>query len=389
MDIRLHSSLEAIEPAAWNRLAGTANPFLRHEFLVALERHHCVGRQWGWLPCHFTVQEGTALVAAAPGYVKSNSYGELVFDWAWADAYHRHGLDYYPKLIIAVPYTPVSGRRLLVDEDHPLHSTAAALLIEAATALCKERGYSSLHWLFADDHDIEALARAGMVRRMGCQYHWHNEGYRSFEDFLQNLSARHRKKLRRERRKIHEAGATVAVHRGDELTEAEWSVVHGLYRSTFERLGGIPTLSLGFFNEIARTMAGHVVVVLARRHGKIIAAAFNMRGGGTLYGRHWGCRERVDGLHFEVCYYQGVEYCIEQGLQRFDPGAQGEYKVSRGFLPTRTWSAHWLAHPGFRQAVARYVVQEAEGVAEFMAAMDRHLPYRLGRTTRLYDRGAS
>jgi len=380
MNVRIHGSLEEIDPLAWNRVAGPRNPFLRHEFLVALERHGCVGERLGWIPRHLAVYAGNELVGAAPAYLKTNSYGELVFDWAWADAYQRNGIAYYPKLVVAIPYTPATGHRLLVDEHKGDRQSIAAGLIEAANDLVRQQGLSSVHWLFPTDDDMHALAATGLLRRTGCQYHWHNAGYANFDDFLEALTSRNRKKLKRERRKVREADVEIRVLRGGEVDDDEWRAFHRLYCSTFQRRGGLATLSLDFFREIARTMPDNILLILAIRDANIVASAFCMRDQETLYGRHWGCMDKVDGLHFEVCYYSGIEYCIHQGLSRFDPGAQGEHKVSRGFLPTRTWSAHGLADNRFQVAIGRYLQQEADSVEDYIRDLGEHSPYRSDRT---------
>ena len=376
MNVRIHGSLEEIDPLAWNRVAGPRNPFLRHEFLVALERHGCVGERLGWIAQHLAVYAGNKLVGAAPAYLKTNSYGELVFDWAWADAYHRNGIAYYPKLVIAIPYTPATGHRLLVDDRKGDGQRIAASLIEAANGLVRQQGLSSVHWLFPTDHDMHTLAATGLLRRTGCQYHWHNAGYASFDDFLEVLTSKNRKKLKRERRKVCEAGIEIRILHGGEVRADEWRAFHRLYCSTFHRRGGLATLSLEFFQEIAQTLPDNILLILAIHDGNIVASAFCMRDQDTLYGRHWGCLDKVDGLHFEACYYTGIEYCIRHGLSRFDPGAQGEHKVSRGFLPTRTWSAHGLADNRFQVAIGRYVQQEAESMEDYIRDLGEHSPYR-------------
>jgi uncharacterized protein len=382
-----HERLRAIPKADWNRLADADAPFLRHEFLDAMERHGCVGESLGWLPHHLALYTGTdALVAAAPCYLKFNSYGELVFDWAWADAYRRHGLAYYPKLVVASPYTPATGPRLLIDST-PQGAQYATALAEGALQVAERLGVSSLHWLFTTPAEARLLHRHGLLPRIGCQFHWNNPGYRSFDDFLATLTAEKRKKVKRERRRVEEAGIHIERRHGDEITEAEWVAFHRLYRGTFDKHGGIPTLTLPFFQEIATTMGRNLLLVFAwhgqgRRTQDLVAAAFNLVGNRTLFGRHWGCGREFHSLHFETCYYQGIDYCIEQGLTRFEPGAQGEHKVSRGFLPTTTWSAHWIADPHFRDAIARFLVTETQGMNDYQKAMLAHTPYRESPETR-------
>lgn len=375
MELKIATSLEAVPAADWNAVTGTGNPFLRHEFLVALERHGCVGEEFGWLPRHLLAYRGNRLAGVAPMYFKDNSYGEFVFDWAWADAYHRNGIPYYPKAVASIPYTPAGGPRLLVHPNEDRTEVAPAL-IGLARALMEQEDLSSLHWLFTDADDTALLEDSGFMLRMGCQFHWRNQGYRDFDDFLSRLSSRKRKSLRRERRHVREAGVELQVLHGHEMTAEDWAVMHGFYRSTFERKSGIATLSREFFEEVSRTMGDQLVLVFARHEGEPVAGAINFRGDDSLYGRHWGCREQFHSLHFEACYYQGIEYCIEQGLQRFEPGAQGEHKISRGFLPTATWSAHWIRHEGFRTAIGDFLRREQLGMRDYMDTLAEQSPYR-------------
>ena len=368
--------LETIPCGQWNRVAGTSNPFLRHEFLSALERHNCVGEVFGWYPQHIAVfDDAGALAGAVPLYLKDNSYGEFVFDWSWADAYHRAGKSYYPKLVSAIPYTPVTGPRLLVRDDVD-RTRVRDMLIDTARALAAQIRCSSLHWLFTDSEDTETLLRHGLMRRTGCHFHWHDDGYRSFEDFLSRLSSRKRKKIRRERRYVEEAGIRMEIVHGHEASEAQWLIMHDFYRSTFEKKSGMPTLSLEFFLEISRSMGRQVVLVFAWLGRKAIAGAINLRSDTALYGRHWGCTEQYHSLHFETCYYQGIDYCIAHGLKRFEPGTQGEHKIARGFVPEEVWSAHWLSDPRFAQAIDRYLDREREHVDHYIDVVNDHVPYR-------------
>ncbi|WP_296808001.1 GNAT family N-acetyltransferase [Thiocapsa sp.] len=371
-----HSAIADIHADDWNRLVGDDSPFLRHEFLDAMERHGCVGESLGWLPRHLALHDSAGhLVAAAPCYLKFNSYGEFVFDWSWADAYRRKGLRYYPKLVIASPYTPATGPRLLTG-DSPARREYARALVQGAIRVAEEAGVSSMHWLFTADDEQALLEDQGLLRRVGCQFHWHNRGYGSFEDYLGTFTAEKRKKVKRERRRVVESGVRIRRIPGNAVTEAEWATFHRLYCDTFDKRGGIPTFSLPFFQAIGETMGESLLLVLAEYGRDIVAAAFDLVGARSLYGRHWGCFQDFHSLHFEACYYQGLDYCIEQGLTRFEPGAQGEHKVSRGFLPTPTWSAHWIADPAFRDAIARFVTLEAEGMDDYIAEMQAHSPYR-------------
>jgi predicted N-acyltransferase len=375
MQLRISDRLEAIPAADWNALVGERNPFLAHEFLSALERHDCVGERFGWLPQHLLAYANDKLVGAVPLYLKNNSYGEFVFDWSWADAYQRAGLRYYPKAVVAIPYTPATGPRLLMD---PACDTAqvSTLLIDGALELSRELQLSSLHWLFTDAADTARLQSHGLLLRKGVQFHWHNQGYRDFQDFLDTFTAEKRKKLKRERRRVIEQDIELRVVHGHEASEEQWQIAHAFYASTFDRKSGMATLSLDFFREIGRTIGDRVVLVFALAAGQPVACAINLRGSDAMYGRHWGCSEEYHSLHFEACYYQGIEYCIRHGLTLFEPGAQGEHKISRGFMPTATWSAHWIADERFRVALADYVQREEHAMTDYADELHEHLPYR-------------
>jgi len=377
--MRLHSTIiddiSKLCSADWDALAGSGQPFLSHAFLLALERHDCVGERWGWLPRHLLLHDGGRLVAAMPQYLKTNSYGELVFDWDWAEAYRRSGLAYYPKLVAAVPYTPATGARLLIAPNVD-RSIVAPALIEAAIDHARELGVSSLHWLFPDQRDRDALAAQGLLIRSGCQFHWHNRGYRDFEHYLGHFTSAKRKNIRRERRRVRESGIGLHQLYGEQLSDAQWRAVHRHYASTFARLGGHATLSLAFFRDISQRLPGQVVIFLAEQDGQPVASAICLRDSHSLYGRHWGCDEHFDNLHFELCYYQGLDYCIRHGLQRFDPGAQGEHKISRGFLPTATWSAHWIADRQFRHAIGDFLQRETRAMQAYMETLGEHTPFK-------------
>ncbi len=371
-------SISEVPARDWNRLAGDENPFLRHEFLAALERQGCLGDRFGWWPRHFLVHHGGQLVAAAPAYLKDNNYGEFVFDHAWSEAYARAGLAYYPKLVVAVPYTPVTGPRLLADP--AVGRPAADALVSGAIALTERSGLSSLHWLFCDEPTTGTLEGHGLSPRLGCQFHWPNPGYRDFQDFLDTLTSRRRKEIRRERREVERQGIELRVLSGHEAGPAEWEAIHGFYEATFERKWGVPTLTRGFFEELGARMPEAVALVLARKDGRYVAGAFNLVGRRRLYGRSWGTTGFFPGLHFEVCYYRLIEFCIDRGLEVFEAGAQGEHKIARGFLPRATRSAHWIGHPGFRSAVADFVRRERRAVEAYMSEVLEHSPYRRADT---------
>jgi hypothetical protein len=341
-----------------------------------MERHECVGERFGWIPQHLALRDDQGqLLAVSPCYLKLNSYGEFVFDWAWADAYRRAGRRYYPKLVVASPYTPATGERILTG-DNPRRAELIEALIRGAVAVAERLGVSGLHWLFTADDETQQLDAGGLMTRLGCQFHWHNADYRDFDDLLATFSAEKRKKVKRERRRVADAGVRLRRVRGDQVSEAEWAIFHRLYEDTFDKRGGIPTLTLPFFREIGRTMGEQLLLVLAEHRGEIVASAFCLQGTRSLYGRHWGCVRELHSLHFEACYYQGLDHCIEHGLQRFEPGAQGEHKVARGFLPTRTWSAHWIADPALRKPIGHFLAHEIDGMEDYIAEMQQRSPYR-------------
>ena len=364
-----------VPASQWDALAGEDNPFTRHAFLDALERHGCVGEPVGWLPSHILVHSGSTLVGATPAYVKVHSQGEFVFDWSWAEAYARHGIDYYPKLISAIPFTPSTGPRLLVHPGAP-HRAVRHALAAGAVEVSSAMSASSFHWLFPCDSDADTLERCGLLIRSGCQFHWSNRGYRDFQDYLDALSSKRRKEIRRERRQAASAPVEIEIHDGSTATEAHWHAYHALYGSTYDRKWGYPALTSGFFTSVARSLPGQTLLVLGSRNGRYVAGAHCFVGRDILYGRNWGCTEQHRGLHFEICYYRLIEYCIRHRLARFDAGAQGEHKLLRGFLPVETRSAHWIEEPRFREAIGRFVAQERAGLRRYRHAMNRHSPYR-------------
>lgn len=374
MNSRIVARLAEVDAEAWNALTGGAYPFLRHEFLSALEEQGCLSHRIGWVPQHLVVEDRAGrLVAACPMYLKFNSFGEFVFDWSWADAYQRSGLEYYPKLVVAAPFTPATGPRLLIAPEFRAGPLAEQVM-DAALAAAQERQVSSLHWLFTTDTPL--LDSPRWLKRVGCQFHWENRGYADFEAFLNELMSRKRKEIRRERRAVVEAGIELIRVRGSEAEPKLWRTVHELYCTTFAKYGNYPALTESFFRELAAKMGDQVLLVLARKHKEIMGVAYFLVGDDTLYGRYWGCVEDIPDLHFEACYYQGIEFCIEQKLRRFEPGAQGEHKISRGFLPTRTWSAHWIAHPEFQQPIARFLSRETIAMDSHIAELSERSPYK-------------
>lgn len=380
----LHPTLAALGAAdaqAWDALERGGNPFLRHAFLAAAERHGAAAPRLGWHPQHIALRDADGtLLGAQPLYLRTHSFGDFARDWNWAEAFERAGRRYYPKLVCGIPYTPAGGPRLLT-RPGVARGPATRRLLDATLELAAANAVSCVQYLFLDD-DAEtraALAENGFLLRRGCQFHWHNAGYRDFEDFLAGFSADKRKKVRRERRRVAESGLTLEVRHGDEIDAALWREIYPHYRSTFTRFGNHPAFPEAFFRAVGAELGRELVVFLARREScdsRVVAAALCFRSATTLYGRHWGADADYHSLHFELCFHQGIDYCIREGLQRFEPGAQGEHKVSRGFVPVPTWSAFRIADPGLHAAIADYLADEARAVADYEAEMARHLPFR-------------
>ena len=380
--MRLHTNiigrLAQLPTADWDALDTAGNPFLSHAFLEALEACGCVGGDSGWEPHHLLLREESGrLVGAVPRYRKAHSWGEFVFDWSWAQSYARAGLAYYPKHLAAVPFTPVTGPRLLVRPGADAGALRAALA-EALRQDAGRVGVSGTHANFTTPEDQLALEAAGFLRRHDCRFLWQNRGYRDFDDFLDGFRAEKRKKLRRERRRVAESGIVFRSLAGESIEPPLWETIFGFSERTFLLHGSAHYLNARFLAAVARRRPGAVAVKVAERDDVPVAAAIFFQGGSTLYGRYWGSAAREDSLHFEACYYQGIEHCIAHGLDSFDPGTQGEHKLARGFEPTLTQSAHWLAHDGFRIAIARYLERERAAVAEYVAAATHHLPFQRG-----------
>lgn len=368
LSTRVLESIGDISTEDWNALSGS-NPFLRHEFLHALEDTGCAAEQSGWSAQHITLWRDGHLVAAMPLYLKFHSYGEYVFDWAWADAYRRHGLEYYPKLLSAIPFSPVTGPRLLL-ADSSLRST----LVQSALQRAQDR--SSLHILFPADDEVDTLEAAGMLIRRGVQFHWRNDKYRNFDDFLGALSHNKRKKIKQERRKVREAGVICRRVSGADIRPADWFFFNRCYRSTYRAHHSTPYLNLGFFERLGDSLPDNVMLVIAELDGKPIASTLNLYGNGVLYGRYWGAIGYLPNLHFEACYYQALEFCIERGIDVFEGGAQGEHKLARGFVPVETHSAHWIRHKGFADAVERFLERESEGIDRYVDELSDRSPFK-------------
>lgn len=369
------SDLSEIGQERWDALVraqACPTPFLSYAFLHALHASGSAAPQTGWQPQYLVLFDARdELAAALPLYVKDHSYGEYVFDWAWADAYARHGLDYYPKLLSAIPFTPVAGARLMALDAH-----ARAALVDVLAATQGATAVSSTHVLFPPEDEARRLQEAGFLLRSGVQFHWLNAGYASFDAFLASLEQKKRKNIRAERRKVADSGVTLRRVRGVDATREDWVLFNRCYRNTYREHHSTPYLNLDFFLRIGETMPDNILLVIAEREGRPIAASLVVHDADTLYGRYWGALEYVPCLHFEVAYYQPLEFCIEQGIRTFEGGAQGEHKMARGFLPTRTWSAHWLAHPSFADAVERFLEREAGGIDDYIDELNERNPFR-------------
>ncbi len=374
--IRVLERIAEVPADQWDACAGSDNPFVGHGFLSALEDSGSVCAETGWQPQHLAIaDEAGRLVAVAPLYLKSHSYGEYVFDWGWAEAYERAGGRYYPKLQCAVPFTPVTGPRLLIRPDGATQALTGALL-SGMVQLAERHDASSLHITFPPQAQWRQMTEAGLMARVGLQYFWTNRGYDSFEDFLGTLTSRKRKAIKKERRTVAESGITLRALRGDEIEERHWDAFHGFYLSTADRKWGHPYLNREFFHLLGERVADAVVLVVAEWDGRPVAGALNLRGARALYGRNWGATARAKFLHFEACYYQAIDYAIAHGLERVEAGAQGEHKIQRGYLPEETYSAHWIADPGLRDAVGHFLERERRAIAQEIGLLAAESPYR-------------
>lgn len=374
--IHTADGIDQIDPSDWDRCAGSDNPFLTHAFLGALEESGSVGEKSGWFPQHIVLEDEKGVVqGVVPAYLKTHSYGEYVFDHGWADAYERAGGHYYPKMQVSVPFTPVAGRRLLAPAG-PRQDEIRLLLLRGLAQICEKLDVSTFHVTFAAEEDVATMRAAGLLIREAFQYHWRNDGYESFDDFLGALASRKRKSIRKERRAVGEAGIEMLRLTGDDLKPEHWDIFYRFYVDTYDRKWGFPYLTRDFFALLSERLADRVVLVMARRDGDWVAGALNFRGDDALFGRNWGCAGDFKFLHFETCYYQAIEFAIEHGLSRVEAGTQGPHKVQRGYLPVATWSGHWIADPNFRDAVARFLAQETRAIEHEMEYMAGHSPFR-------------
>ncbi len=369
-------SITFVSAEDWNLLVDNTYPFLQHGFLLALEKSGSVSAETGWQPRHLIIRsDGGKLIAIAPLYLKNNSMGEYVFDWSWADAYYQHGLEYYPKFVTAVPFTPSSGPRICIskteDEKAILDLIVASIMQEA-----KNHNASSWHVLFPEKHHYGLLEERGLLQRIGCQYQWFNKSYSSFENFLESFASRKRKNIKKERKKIEASEISFEWLEGESITAEHWQHFYRFYQNTYLVRGRSAYLNLSFFLELSRLLPENLFLVFAKKEDAYIAGALSFKDDKTLYGRYWGSDNEWQFLHFETCYYQGIEYCIENNLHRFDSGAQGEHKIQRGFEPVETYSNHWISNPEFSSAIEHFLKKEKKHIDNYQDAVERHLPFK-------------
>ena len=379
MNIVFTDNIASVKAEDWNQLIDDSNPFIEHDFLNALEQHDCL-IDWGWHPQHCLLYDGKTLIGACPAYLKDNSYGEFVFDWAWADAYTKNGLEYYPKLVTSIPFTPAQGPRLLaiknhIDKDGKLiePDTIKKGLVNALIAYSEKNNLSSTHFLFCENDDIRLLNNSDLLLRIDYQFHWSNQNYTSFENFLAHLNSKRRKNIKRERRIVNENNIRIETIHGNNLNEEQWEMLYAFYRVTFMKKSGTPTLTLGFFKAVSHKL----LAIFAYHENRTVAAAICFESKDKLYGRHWGCSKNYNNLHFEVCYYTGIDYCINNHLKVFEPGAQGEHKIWRGFLPTKTQSAHWIANDEFKLAIKDFLQRETIAMKHHGELLLESSPYKV------------
>jgi predicted N-acyltransferase len=377
MKVKRIQSMAQVDAQTWNHLAGDLSPFMRHEFLIALEQSGAISDKTGWKSAHLVVlsEDETEYVALMPLYLKGHSFGEYVFDHQWAQAYQQYGVAYYPKWLTAIPFTPCHGQRLLMAPSCNKWVVMQAVLAFIQLASQKQK-ISSWHCLFPSLIEVESFAQLGLSIRENVQFHWFNRGYGCFDDYLSTFNSSKRKMLKRERRRVQEEGIEFVTLLGAEVSEVQWQVFYEFYAMTYFKKGSMPYLNLAFFRQIAQTMGERIHLVFAVKNNEYVAAALSFIGQDTLYGRYWGCLEAYSGLHFETCYYQGIEYCIREGLMRFDSGAQGEHKISRGFEPTTTYSAHWIQDHYFKTAIDRFLEREKESVQRYKLDAESYLPFK-------------
>ena len=385
ISIKVVKSISELDREEWNSCAifysadgldKIEDPFISYDFLDALEKSKSVGENTGWLPYHLAAIRKNKLIGAVPLYLKSNSQGEYIFDYNWAHAFERAGGRYYPKLQISVPFTPVTGRRLLVSKNAPSHT--ASLLLQSAIELCEKNKLSSLHTTFCSKQEFEIGQKLGMLGRVSQQFHWLNNGYGNFGDFLNALSSRKRKNINKERLKANNFGGEIEILTGSEIKKDHWNYFWKFYQDTGIKKWGTPYLTRQFFDQIHETMRSKILLILAKKEGNYIAGALNFIGSDTLFGRYWGCIEDYPFLHFEVCYYRAIEFAIAHGLKKVEAGAQGEHKLARGYVPTETFSLHWIAEKGFSKAVQEYLISEKDAVKRDIKILSHFTPFKKG-----------
>jgi len=378
MHIVVHSSLAEISSAQWNALLVGNNPFMRHEFLLGLEKTNCVSASHGWEVSHIAAYDDihlNALIGAMPCYIKSHSYGEYIFDWSWADAHQRHGLNYYPKMSNAVPFTPATGERVLVSSDYTPDTIQDALL-KKALEIVEQRGLSSFHSLFCTQKECLRFSQNNLLERHSTQFHWRNNDYSTFDDFLAKMSSKKRKNIKRERRRVIESGVRYQWLSGDKLSTEAAHIMHRFYSRTIAYYGAQSYLNRPFFEYIAEHFKQNTLFLFAEYEDQIIAGGLYFKSDETLFGRYWGALNNFHSVHFETCYYQAIDWCIQNGYQRFEAGAQGEHKLARGLEPSTTYSAHWISHPQFRNAIDEFLCSEQEHIAHYQKAMASHSPFK-------------
>lgn len=375
MPIVVHSSLAEISATQWNALLSDNNPFMRHEFLLGLEKTQCVSEQTGWQSSHLAAYDGDTLIGAMPCYIKSHSYGEYIFDWSWADAHHRHGLDYYPKLSNAVPFTPATGERILIKPGQDKQAIGNALL-DKAIAIVEQQGLSSFHSLFCTEQECRQFSQRSLMQRHSTQFHWQNKGYQSFDDFLAKMSSKKRKNIKRERRRVVESGVNYRWLSGAELTSDAVETMYRFYSRTVAYYGAQSYLNKAFFEYLAESFNQQTLFLFAYFKDQTIAGGLYFKSDDALYGRYWGALNNFHSVHFETCYYQPIQWCIQNQYQRFEAGAQGEHKLARGLEPSTTYSAHWISHPQFRNAIDEFLCSEQEHIQHYQRAMCSHSPFK-------------
>ncbi len=379
MHIVVHNSISELDPAAWNAMLDDGNPFLHHEFLSALESSGCTVSETGWTPTHICAytDDSDQLIGALPCYLKTHSYGEYIFDWAWSNAFHQHGIEYYPKLSNSVPFTPATGSRILTNrEDTGQRQTIAEALINKAKSLCTENSYSSFHSLFHAKDESAFFSENGLLARDSSQFHWNNSNYRDFDAFLSKMSSKKRKNIKRERRRVLDSGIDFNWYSGQELDWKIMRLMYEFYQKTTRYYGAQQYLNRQFFEALVEDFSERTMVLIASLDNHSIAGGLYFRGDNTLYGRYWGAANNFHSLHFETCYYQPIQWCIENNYDSFEAGAQGEHKLARGLEPVKTSSSHWIEHPEFRRAIGQFLHSESEHISDYQRVLSNHSPFK-------------